>query len=491
MAKRACAGIVLTSTQVTAAVVESVGDAAELRFTLSEKRSEATSDASSAIAWRSALERLADEVKATCGRLPSAVLALPAQMYFSLVHHSEFTDFGRINATLRFDVEDSYCFDAETAVFCFDQLNATDKGSDLLVHAVMRDRLEPLLDELYQVGLDALAVVPDIDAWREYLVRKLLPKGEGLSLVLASHENIVYVLALDHIGQMRLGRTLLVGATENPAAILEKELPRMITALSEEQQPRRLLYCGDRLSAADMNRLAKTINISATSLGNINWPQAIAAGAAMAWLHRDDLTDFRADRLPPKSLVKGQSKALMALAGVAAILFFALALLFTFHTAACRKQSSKDLALMGKTWTTVYGDRRVPGSAAEIARQLSKALKAIINESDKRGERKAQQASAVCLTFMLRNINRLPDKFDLRIDSLRISGENIFFSGSVPAMKDCDLLQTLFNEDQSGLVVDRISFKTSTGDKTSPGSRISFDMRLVLKTTDERETRKR
>ncbi len=489
MAKRMCAGIVWTSTQVTAAVVESVGEKNPLRATLSVPLGETSPEAT--FVPRPALERLAGEVRAACGKMPAAVLALPAHLYFSLTHHAEFSDFGRINATLRYDVEDSYSFEAEKAAFCFNILNVTDKGSDLLVHAVQRNHLEPLLEDMYQAGLDALAVVPDLVAWREYLVQTLLPQREEPLLVLASHEKMVYVLTLDQSGAMRVGRTLLAGASENPAAILENELPRMLSVLPPEHQPRRLFYVGEGLPATDMNHLAKTLALTATPLASVNWAEAVAAGAAMAWLRDGDLADFRADRLPPKSLTQGQSKALLALAGAAALLFLALALWFNIHAAVCNKQVNKDVVQMREKWKEVSSDKNAHRhSASLLAQKFSNLRKTILNESDKRGDKKSQQAAAACLTSMLANVNRLPDKFDLRIDSLRISGKNIFFSGSVPTLEDCDKLQALFSDAQSGLIVDSISFKTSTGDKTS-GSRRSFDMRLVLKTTDERETKRK
>jgi hypothetical protein len=376
------------------------------------------------------MELLTDQLETGSHRKPPAALALGGTFYQSQYHHSEFTDTRQIRQTLRFDVEEDFAADAENLALCFQHLPVEGPGADLIVHTLDKGKIQSLLPGFDQAGLDALVAEPDIAAWGHYLKNHPdLPQDQPL-IAVAWAAGVLYTLVLDQERRTVLARTYLCSTSAYAHEILAQELNRSLLQLPDDLQPRHLLYHSGSFTRDQINQLQRQTELNFLSLEEPDAATAFAAGAAISYFNGKSTADFRADGMPPRTLVAAQHKALYGLSVAACALLCALIMVFNAYAGHYQQDAENALQRMEKAYCDTHADQKPP-SGTDIARKLRTQFNQLRSESSNRNSRMLPGSASHTLMLLLQALDTLPYDFDLQFKSVSISEDSATLRGSV------------------------------------------------------------
>ncbi|MCK5272229.1 MAG: hypothetical protein KAJ52_06610 [Sedimentisphaerales bacterium] len=499
MAQKRCLGVHYTETLITAVSVEQEG--AEYRFGPARKlRASDESVDNAAIDSPQAtdagpngrgptelIEQLKQQISLENGKAPPVALSLNGRLYQTQPYHSQFTDKRQFDQTLRYDIEEEFAADADLLALCYQQKPAAEAGTDLLVHTVPRAQMEEILNRFEQADMDALIAEPDVVSWLHYLKKQEeLPSGAPI-VVLGRAAEMLYILILNEDHQPVLTRNEPCVSADMADELLRCELPRSLAQLSEDQQPKYLLYHPDGLNTDNIKELAGS-GLECRSLREMDMATACAAGVGIGWLSQpsqlsqEDHSDFRADGLPPRTLVTMKRRGLYGLSAALSLLLLVWILLMNLHSENYRSYESAAMNEIMDAYSEVYPGQKPPRNPFQIPNRIRRRLAEVGDKYSTLTVKTLPDSASNTLMLVFGVLNKLGEEFDLRIESLSVSANTSTFAGSVANMKDMELLHKAIEAKGSQLEsVSLDSWKTGSGSPKDPTNRRTFRMQLRVK----------
>ena len=480
MAIKQCIGIHYCTAGLTGVVVEDSRGGPHLCQTIKL----AVESGASAKPEVAALEQLVDQLKQQREKLPPAALSLASEFYQSQFHHSEFSDPKQLRQTLRFDVEEEFMIEAEAAAICYQRLPQAESGSDLIVHIAARDHLTQVLPEFDEAGIDALIAQPDLASWLTYIKQhKQLPADQPV-LLLGRTAEAMYILILDDRRQPILARSYHCNSDEHARATLTCELQRSLALLGPQQAPTTVLYHPDGFTPEQIEAVRNATNLPCSPLAESDITQAFAAGAATAWLNEDTPADFRADHMPPRSLITANRKALFGLSAAISILLLAILIVAKAHRANYADIEHDAKVAVADAWKQTNPRERIPRNLAQISGLLHKQLNELKARSSTQAAQTLPTSAGHILMLLLDRLDTLGKGFDLQIKAMNINVKagTVILSGAVPNLEDMEQLVTVFTNPQSPLAFVNWEFdQDGTGTKGDPTNKVAFTMPLRVR----------
>ncbi len=500
MAQKRCLGIHYTETLITAVSVEQEG--AEYRFgharklrasdestdnagTDSPSATDGSADAESANVGPSELiEQLKQQISLENEKAPPVALSLNGRLYQTQPYHSQFTDKRQFDQTLRYDIEEEFAADADLLTLCYQQKPAAEAGTDLLVHTVPRAQMEEILNRFEQADLDALIAEPDVVSWLHYLKKQEeLPSGAPV-VVLGRAAEMLYILVLNEDHQPVLTRNEPCVSADMADELLRCELPRSLAQLSEDQQPKYLLYHPDGLNTDNIKELAGS-GLECRSMREMDMTAACAAGVGIGWLSQpsqEDHSDFRANGLPPRTLVTMKRRGLYGLSAALSLLLLVWVLLMNLHSENYQSYESAATNEIMDAYSKVYPGQKPPRNPGQIPSRIRRRLAEVGDKYSTLTVKTLPDSASNTLMLVFRALNKLGEEFDLRIESLSVHANASTFAGSVANMKDLELLYKAIEAKDSQLeITSQNSWKTGSGSAKDPTNRRTFNVQLRVK----------
>ncbi len=513
MAQKRCLGVHYTETQITAVLVEQEGT--EYRFGRAQKLSvyetstnnaetesppatnesadsgPGNADSANTGPNDSGQSELIEQLKQLLNleneKAPPMVLSLNGRLYQSQPYHSQFSDKHQFDQTLRYDIEEEFAADADLLALCYQQKPAAEAGTDLLVHTIPRARLEEILNRFEQVGLDALTAEPDVVSWLHYLKKQEeLPPGMPVT-VLGRAADTLYILILDKDHQPVLTRSEPCVSAEMADELLRCELPRSLAQLSEDQQPKHLLYHADGLNIKNIKELAGS-DLEYRGVQEPDMAAACAAGVGIGWLSQEDRSDFRADGLPPRTLVVMKRRGLYGLSAVLSLLLLVWILLMNLHGQNYQSQESAALIEIKDAYGQVYPGQKPPRNPSQIPSRIRRRMTEVEDKYSTLTVKTLPDSASSTLMLVFGVLNELGEEFDLGIENLSVYANASTFVGSVANMKDLELLCKAIEAKGSQLEIATVNHqKTGSGSPKDPTNRRTFNVQLRVKKKTQRK----
>jgi len=391
---------------------------------------------------------LADHVARICAergfKSATAAVALDCALFMQHAVHSEFSDFKKIAATVRFDTEEALATDVSDMAVAF-RISSTDAhGGNLDVFTAERSVLSDILLSLQGNGIDPVAVLPDAYCLSRYVSDGQAP-GEGderrTVYALLSDSRGYFVTGLDSDGGSSLVRAFLIGPTQNRQKLLSREA-LVTTALAGAGNSMARLSVLDASGALAAQDLAvsvpcqvqdcdlggmRSVDTGALPEGVTVVDAAIAYGAVLPLPLQDAGVNFRHDHMPYRGKRVRLEKAIR-LAGISlALLLLALGVyaqtqlmrVNRYETTLREKLEPDYLAMMP-------GAQQLPTRMTQVVQRLESALRQI--DAEKGGHVDPKSLSAK-LTLVLQALNACAAQTDLKIDVITLSVQNVMITG--------------------------------------------------------------
>jgi hypothetical protein len=403
------------------------------------------------------LETLAQQIHQKHSRISSVSLALGPRWYQTLFCHTHFTEPRQLKQTLRYDIEEDIASDSEDQALCYQKLPITGPGSDLMVYTLDRDKIQEVLPCFEQVNLDALRAEPDISAWGHYLSHeKDIPADEPIVFVAWAFSSL-YILIWDQQRRSILTRSLVCASASQAHEVLLTELRRSLAPLPDAQQPRHLFYHAGSFTQDQIQQMETRLPMPCRPLPESDAVLAFAAGAAIGWLDKEDVPDFRSDKIPSKTYLSARNKALYGLGAAVVFLLLSLSFVLYAYSSSYQKSLNEADSQMNEAYTSVMG--KPPGKSATISREIKREYNKLRNRSN-RAQSDQVMTDSASHTFMLimQALAGLGEKFDLKINMLRLSPKDARLQGTIPNLVEFGKLETAM-ERQPSLNISKSSFE--------------------------------
>ncbi|MBN1435767.1 MAG: hypothetical protein JW936_01720 [Sedimentisphaerales bacterium] len=422
------------------------------------------------------LDEIVEKLSLDAKRQLPVALALGGQLYQTGEHHSEFSDPRQIDQTLRFDVEEEFMVDAESVALCYQVKRSDENGADLIVSLTPRDELAELFEQFYNKRLDAHIAQPDLTAWISYL-RQYAPEIDKNVVCVAWTEGVLYTLLVDASYNPILSRSYLCPDASSAHDVLEREMRRADVLLSADQRAAVLLYHSDHFNGDRIKQLADSLGLGVQALPHADAAEAFAIGAALSWAEGKVFTDFRREDMQPKTLVAGRLKALYGLSAAITILLLAWALIMYSQASAYRGAQEKNIENIKTVWQEVHSDERMRDSSniAQLARSIRVLRSEVALNAQGQSDSMTSNSAARVVYLVLQALDRLPQDFDLQLESINAGTDYARISGFVPTLADRAEMDAVI-EAQSELTLSNWDM----GQDSSGEGRRSFNMSLEV-----------
>ncbi len=381
------------------------------------------------IALDKGLASIAASVIDDKGRLPDTALALASDQYHIMDYHSAFENTKQIDETLRFDIEEEFLENTEETCICFDKKPTSEQGSDIAIYATNREQLSKLTNSFDLAGLDCLIVKPDIVAWSNYLAKQEVVGSGDNYLVLGRCANILYFIIMDANHQVVSSRSLMC-PVRIPAEQYRSECQRFIVTLPEKFRPQKIYYHSHDIDVDELKKAVSALGMTIEPLQEEDMKNAIAMGVAISWIESESLDDFRADGLPPRSLMAKKQKAFIGLSASVSLLFLMVILLTGWYGA--RHEGNIDWVT--KRYREIFKELRpndrVPRSEKNIKSVIASMRNSLSKKSSMNSGNGLAKSASPTFQKILGVLVELPEK-DLLIEKLQVSDNTAILSGSV------------------------------------------------------------
>ena len=376
-------------------------------------------------------------------------VALDCAMYMQHGVHSEFKDPKQIAATVRFDTEEALATDITNISLAFEIASSDQNGSQLTVFTAERKILTEVLDALQQYNLDPVNIEPDVNCLSRFICRNVTSdeseQTEKLYGLLSGRNGYLIVppaAADEESRQASVVRTFLVGATQDRAKLLQREV-LMTTALVEAAGPVNCLKVFDSTGAIKSRQLGEKLGMET---GVIDLPSiaesklspeaecddlidfGIAYGAALAFSEKGRSVDFREDFSPFQGKKVRLQKTLKVAAISMTILLFAVGLYFYTQLYSVNQNKNDLRKKFAKDYVEVTLDKLSDNvKTKDAVRELGKLLRRI--EDEKKGLITNEKSISSNLTLLLKAFNKCAAQTDLSIDTINITTKSIIVTG--------------------------------------------------------------
>lgn len=393
------------------------------------------------------LQALADSIAQACAergiKAAEASVALDCALFMQHSIHSEFSDYKKVAATVRFDTEEALATDISDMAVAFRIIAAGDDGASLDVFTAERSILSDILLSLQSNGIDPVAVRPDVFSLSRYLGESgdsaARPEGNLLCALLSDSRG--YLVGGANPRQVSMMRAFMVAPAQDRKALLGREV-LVTAALGGSDDSGQKMCVLDASGQLTGSGLAQSVPLEVVESGWIGLEHAghngaadcanlvdfaIAYGAALPELEKEDAANFRNDHMPYLGKKRRLEKAGRILSISVAILFLALGV----YMQSKLMRVNRDRAAVREKLEPAYlammpGKERLPETMRGTVQSLQSAWKQI--DALKRGGGDKETVSAK-LTMVLKGLNECADKTDLNIDTVTINPQSILIDG--------------------------------------------------------------
>ena len=277
-------------------------------------------------------------------------------------------------------------------------------------------------------------------------------------------------------------------SAETADELLRCELPRSLAQLSEDQQPKYLLYHADGLNIKNIKELAGN-NLEYRGIQEPDMAAACAAGVGIGWLSQvsqEDRSDFRADGLPSRTLVVMKRRGLYGLSAVLSLLLLVWILLMNLHGQNYQSQESAALIEIKDAYSQVYPGQKPPRNPSQIPSRIRRRMAEVEDKYSTLTVKTLPDSASSTLMLVFGALNKLGEEFDLDIENLSVYANASTFTGSVANMKDLELLRKAIEAQGTQLEIASLnSQKTGSSSPKDPTNRRTFSMQLQVKKKTE------
>ncbi len=418
-------------------------------------------------------QTLADEVARICRerglKAPTAVVALDCALFMQHTVHSDFADFKKIAATIRFDTEEALATDISDMAVAFRVLATDDEGARLDVFTAERSVLSDIILSLQSNGIDPVAILPDTYC----LARTLTESRNG------SPDAAVYAMLSDARGYFvgRPGdgvapmlRAFLVGSSQDRKALLSREA-LVTTALADSGAaagPLRVFDASETFTAQDLagSLPFQVEDYDPVSAAGFEAEEtnavdcAIAFGAALPESEEDPGINFRRDHMPYMGKKQRFERAVRFLSVSLALLFVAVGVYAQTQLMSVRHDRAIVREKLEPDFLAVMpGVPELPPRMTTVVDRLNRELRKI--EQQKGGHIDPKSLSAK-LTLVLQGINACAAQTDLVIDTITLTPQDITIQGDTSSRPNT--LKVFAALESVGLTPGRTVFNTK-GDR--------------------------
>lgn len=432
---------------------------------------------------------LAERIAAGCTdrgmKFGQAVVALDCSLFMQHAVHSEFSEYKKVAATVRFDTEEALAMDVADVAVAFRIISSDENGSNLDVFTTPRGTLTDILLALQNAGIDPIVVDPDSYCLSRYLA------AHGTSGESPEHASF-YALLSDSRGYLLAGhgaagastiRAFPISAAQNRTSLLAREI--LITAALAETTGRadqlRLFDVKGEVAAdplAEKIGRAVTVHDPVQMAGAQAGPVAdcadpvdfaIAYGAALTPGDKERGINFRNDHMPYQGEKVRMNRALKFLSIAVTILILSVGV----YCQALWMQAKADGRAMRATfepdYIAVMMAKAFPKTANEAWSKLDKALREL--KAEKGIEGVPQESTSSKLTLVLLAINSCASQTGLKVDTVTVSSKTIHINGSTTSRRNTN---SVFE------TMGKYGLKVADTRVTTEGNRDNFDMTVAI-----------
>ena len=260
-------------------------------------------------------QELADRIAGACAerglKFTESAVALDCALFMQHSVHSEFGDYKKIAATVRFDAEETLATDISEMAVAFRIASKDQNGARLDVFTAQRSILSDILLSLQSNGIDPVAVSPDAWCLSRYLAQAgKLEEGRRVYALLSDARG--YLIGAPNRDEVSFTRAFPVGPSQDRTALLTRET-LVTAALGGSSESTAKLCVLDALNGQVASDLGSRVpfdveDCDLAAMAQIDRGEladcrnvvdfAIAYGAALPESEKDKGANFRNDHMP-------------------------------------------------------------------------------------------------------------------------------------------------------------------------------------------------
>ena len=404
------------------------------------------------------LQVLAKGIATTCAerglKFGQAAVALDCTMFMQHAVHSEFTDYKRIAATVRFDTEEALATDVADVAVAFRIVSNDDTGSNLDVFTAQRSVLTEILVALQGAGIDPVVVVPDSYGLSLYLDTYGAPdeSAEHKPLYAMLSDSRGYLLTVPKGSGASTTRAFPIAEAQNRESLLAREV-LTTAALAEAAGPVDQLCLLDVKDEVSTEQLAGRVGRPVTLCDPAGLAGAasediagcssavdfaLAYGAALALAEKEKGVNFRNDHMPYEGIKLRQNRALKFLSISVTTLLLAVGVYFQAHLMSVNKTRADIRDKFRPDYVAVMVGKKFPDSMTlkEAVRNVKKELDRLMAEKGIKGA--PQESISAKLTLVLQAMNSCAAQTGLVIDTITVTAKTIYINGSTTSRRNTD-----------------------------------------------------
>ena len=423
-------------------------------------------------------QALADEIVRVCVerglKAATAVVALDCALFMQHTVHSDFADFKKIAATIRFDTEEALATDISDMAVAFRVLSTDDEGARLDVFTAQRSVLSDIILSLQGNGIDPVAIVPDTYCLSRYI-------GQGRNGSADAGEATLYAMLSDARGYFvsrpsddgaPMLRAFLVGPSQDRKALLSREV-LVTTALANAGGPAGHLRVFDASQTFTAQDLAGSLpfqveDYDPASMAGFAGDEAnvvdcaIAFGAALPEPDKDLGVNFRNDHMPYLGKKQRLERAIRFLSISLTVLLVALGVYAHTQLMSVRRNQTMVREMLEPDYLAVMpGVEQLPDRMTAVVSRLEGAVRGIDRQRDGHIDPKSLAAK---LTLVLQGVNACAAQTDLEIDTITLTPQDITIQGDTASRPNT--LKVFAAMEAAGLTPGRTGFNTKNNRDT-------------------------
>jgi hypothetical protein len=412
---------------------------------------------------------LAERIARTCAERglkfgPSAV-ALDCAMFMQHAVHSEFSDYRRIAATVRFDTEEALATDVADVAVAFRVVSSDDSGSNLDVYTAQRGVLTEILLALQGAGIDPVTVDPDSYCLSRYLgaYGASAEPSEHKPLYALLSDSCGYLLTIPDGDEPSTMRAFPLAETRNREQVLAREV-LVTAALAEAGGPVDRLHLFDVKDEVSAEQLAVRVGRPVTGCDPAELagagPEdiagcasavdfALAYGAALTLPEKEKGINFRNDHMPYEGAKLRTNRALKFLSISVTTLLLAVGVLFQAKLTLVNKTRADIRDKFRPDYVAVMIGKKFPDTVRQAVRNVENERTRLMTEKGIKGA--PQESIPAKLTLVLQALSSCATQTGLVIDSISITTKTIRVDGSASNRRSTDSVLEAMKK--AGLVV--------------------------------------
>ncbi len=403
-------------------------------------------------------QALTGAIAATCAerglKFGQTAVALDCAMFMQHAVRSEFTDYKRIAATVRFDTEEALATDVADVAVAFRVISSDDSGSNLDVYTVQRGVLTEILIALQGAGIDPLVVVPDSYCLSLYLGTYGAPAGsaERKPLYAMLSDSRGYLLTIPKGSGASTTRAFPITDSQNRESLLAREV-LTTAALAEAAGPVDQLCLFDVKGEVSTEPLAGRVGRPVTLCDPAGLagaaPEdiagcssavdfALAYGAALALVDKERGVNFRNDHMPYEGIKLRKNRALKFLSISVTILLLAIGVYLQARLMSVNKTKADIRGKLQPDYVAVMVGKKFPDNMTikDAVRNLKKELDRLMAEKGIKGV--PEESISAKLTLVFEAMKSCAAQTGLVIDTITVTMKTIYINGSTTSRRNTD-----------------------------------------------------